>query len=70
MATAAIDWDRVKHAVLEELERQPLRPMQLLDALGNRYPDRVIKEGVLRLLQEGSIKMTPDQQLELAERAA
>jgi hypothetical protein len=70
MATAATDWDSVKQAVLDELELRALRPTELLNVLADRYPDRVIKEGVLRLLQERSIKMTPDQQLELAERAA
>ena len=66
MATAAIDWEIVKQLVLAELEqRRAVRPTELLTILANRYPDVVIKEGVLRLLQEQSIKMTPDQQLEL-----
>ena len=67
MATAAIDWESVKQLVLTELEqRKAVRPTELLTILADRYPDVVIKEGVLRLLQEQSIKMTPDQQLELA----
>jgi hypothetical protein len=70
MASAVIDWDSVKHVVLAELEHEALRPTELLDRLGDRFPDVVIKESVLRLLQEQSIKMTPDQQLELAEDAA
>lgn len=67
MATAAIDWESVKQLVLAELEqRRAVRPTELLTILADKYPDVVIKEGVLRLLQEQSIKMTPDQQLELA----
>ena len=71
MASAVIDWDSVKHVVLAELEEhKALRPTELLDKLGGKFPDVVIKESVLRLLQEREIKMTPDQQLELAEDAA
>jgi hypothetical protein len=71
MASAVIDWEGVKHLVLAELEEhKALRPTELLSKLADKYPDAVIKEGVLRLLQEHSIKMTPDQQLELTEEAA
>ena len=71
MASAVIDWEGVKHGVLAELgEHKALRPTDLLSNLAAKYPDAVIKEGVLRLLQERSIKMTPDQQLELTEEAA
>ncbi len=71
MASAVIDWEGVKHLVLAELEEhKALRPTELLNKLADKYPDAVIKEGVLRLLQEQSIKMTPDQQLELTEEAA
>jgi hypothetical protein len=70
MASAVIDWDGVKLLVLTELEHGALRPTELLSILSERYPDVVIKESVLRLLQEQSIQMTPDQQLQLAERAA
>lgn len=71
MATAAIDWEAVKQRVLTELrEHGAIRPTELLQYAADGYSDAVIKEGVLRLLQEQSIKMTPDQLLELIERAA
>ena len=69
MATAVVNLDIVKRSVLEALERNALRPTDLLALLGDRYPDVVVKEAVLRLLQEHSINMTPNQQLELADRA-
>jgi hypothetical protein len=67
MASTVIDWESVKLGVLKELEHRALRPTDLLNILGDRYPDTVIKESVLRLLQDQSIKMTPDQQLQVAE---
>jgi hypothetical protein len=70
MATAVIDWESVKLGVLRELEHKALRPTDLLNILSNRYPDAVIKESVLRLLQDQAIRMTPDQQLQLVEDAA
>lgn len=70
MASVVVDWESVKRLVLAELERQSLRPVDLLQNLNGRYPDAVIKETVLRLLQDQSIEMTPDQQLQLTERAA
>jgi hypothetical protein len=70
MASSAIDWDSVKRAVLDAIAQEALRPTALLDALGDRYPDVVIKEGVLRLLQEQRITMTADQQLASVGRAA
>jgi hypothetical protein len=69
MATTVVDLDTVKHSVLEELQRQALRPTELLDLLGDRYSDAAVKEAVLRLLQERLIQMTPDRQLQLAEAA-
>jgi hypothetical protein len=69
MATAIVDLDAVKHLVLTELGRNALRPTELLAMLGDQYPDVVVKEAVLRLLQEGFIKMTADRQLQLAEAA-
>lgn len=70
-ASAVIDWDSVKHVVLAELEEhEALRPTRLLTRLGDKFPDVVIKDSVQRLLQEQSIKMPPDQQLELPEDAA
>jgi hypothetical protein len=69
MATTVVDLDTVKHSVLEELQRQALRPTELLNLLGDRYSDAAVKEAVLRLLQERLIRMTPDRQLQLAEAA-
>ena len=69
MATIVIDLDMVKHLVLAELEQKALRPTELLNILGEKFPDVVVKEAVLRLLQDQSIKMTPDRQLQVAEAA-
>jgi hypothetical protein len=69
MATTTIDLDLVKRLILGELERKALRPTELLVILEDQYPDVVVKEAVLRLLQDQSIKMTPDRQLQVAEAA-
>jgi hypothetical protein len=69
MATTAVDLGMVKHLVLAELEQRPLRPTELLNILGDQYPDVAVKEAVLRLLQEGLIKMAADRQLQVAEAA-
>jgi hypothetical protein len=69
MATAVVDLDLVKDSVLEELQRNPRRPTELLDVLGDRYSDGAVKEAVLRLLQERLIQMTPDRQLQVADAA-
>jgi hypothetical protein len=63
MASPAIDWDAVKNLIMSELEKSPRRPTELLGILSNKVPDAVVKESVLRMLQDQSIKMTPDQQL-------
>lgn len=71
MATAEIKLEVVKEDVLAELQQhRALRPTELLRNLSGKYADVVIKEAVLWLLQEQSIKMTLDQQLQLAEKAA
>jgi hypothetical protein len=69
MATMVVDLDAVKHCVLEELQQRALRPTELLNVLGDKYPDSVVKEAVLRLLQERLIRMSADRQLQLAEAA-
>ena len=69
MATTVVNLDAVKHNVLEELQQKALRPTELLNILGEKYPDVAVKEAVLRLLQERLIRMTPDRQLQLAEAA-
>jgi hypothetical protein len=69
MATMVVNLDVVKRLVLTELEQRALRPTELLNILGDKYPDAVVKEAVLRLLQDQSIKMTPDRQLQVAEAA-
>ena len=69
MATTVVDLDTVKHNILEELQGKALRPTEILDILGDKYSDVVVKEAVLRLLQERVIEMTADRQLQLAEAA-
>jgi hypothetical protein len=69
MATTVVDLDTVKHNILEELQQKALRPTELLNILGDKYSDVVVKEAVLRLLQERVIEMTADRQLQLAEAA-
>jgi len=69
MATTLVDLDTVKHNILEELQRKPLRPTELLNILGDKYSDVAVKEAVLRLLQERLIKMSADRQLQVAEAA-
>jgi hypothetical protein len=69
MATTVVDLNAVKHNVLEELQQKALRPTELLNILGDKYSDVVVKEAVLRLLQERVIEMTPNRQLQLAEAA-
>jgi hypothetical protein len=69
MATTVVDLDTVKHNILEELQQKALRPTELLNILGDKYSDVVVKEAVLRLLQERVIEMTADRQLQLSEAA-
>jgi hypothetical protein len=69
MATTVVDLNAVKHNVLEELQQKALRPTELLNILGDKYSDVVVKEAVLRLLQERVIEMTTNRQLQLAEAA-
>ena len=69
MATTVVDLNAVKHNILEELQQKALRPTELLNILGDKYSDVVVKEAVLRLLQERVIEMTPNRQLQLAEAA-
>ena len=69
MATTVVDLDTVKHNILEELQQKAIRPTELLNILGDKYSDVVVKEAVLRLLQERVIEMTADRQLQLAEAA-
>lgn len=69
MASAVIDFDALKLVVLEQLKQKALRPTELLSILGDKYSDVVVKEVVLRLLQEQSITLTSDRQLQLSEGA-
>lgn len=68
MATAVIDLENVKAAVIGSLHTRTRRPTELLDALSVEYPESSIKEAVLRLLREGSIEMTPDRHLQETNR--
>jgi hypothetical protein len=70
MATMAVDFDVLKTAIIRQLEGHSQRPTELLEALGNEYPDVAIKEVVLRLLQEGRIELASDRQLHLAHQPA
>lgn len=65
MASTAIDLDTLRLLILQELGQHALRPTDLLSTLSDRYPDTVVKEVVLRLLQEHSIEITPERQLRL-----
>lgn len=56
----------VKDAILQHLSAGPSRPTEMLDTLGNQYSDFQLKEGLLRLLQEGVVEMTSDRRLKLA----
>jgi hypothetical protein len=63
MAPLTVDLNTLKERVVTELEHNPRRPTQLLDLLGEGYSDTLIKEAVLRLLQEGRIAMTASREL-------
>jgi hypothetical protein len=63
MATVLANLDEIKTAVINSLHNQTRRPIELLDSLSQDYPDIVIKEAVLRLLQEGDIEFTADRLL-------
>jgi hypothetical protein len=68
MATIAIDMniESLKTDVIHELDQHNRRPIELLRALGENYPDDRIKEAVLRLLQEGRIELTADRILRVS----
>lgn len=61
------DLEAVKQLVVAELRIKSPRPVELLTKLEAQSSDALVKEAVLRLLQEHSIKMTADQRLELVE---
>lgn len=63
MATVLANLDDIKTAVINSLHDRTRRPIELLDSLSRDYPDAVIKEAVLRLLQEGDIEFTADRLL-------
>jgi hypothetical protein len=68
MATVLANLDEIKTAVINSLQSQTRRPIELLDSLSKDYPDGFIKEAVLRLLQEGEIEFTADRLLREKER--
>jgi len=68
MATVLANLDEIKTAVINSLQNQTRRPIELLDSLSKDYPDGFIKEAVLRLLQEGEIEFTADRLLREKER--
>jgi hypothetical protein len=69
MAAAMNDAESLKKLVLDELGRNARRPTELLKILGDEYSDSdaLIKEVVLRLLQEHQIEMTPSQELHVVD---
>jgi len=69
MTTATVDMGEVKESVLVELGHNPRRPTELLTILGSRYSDPIIKEVVLRLLQEGRIQMAENRTLRIVGEA-
>jgi hypothetical protein len=68
MATIAIDFniETLKADVMRQLNERSRPPIELLNTLGDNYPDDRIKEAVLRLLQEGRIELTPDRILRVS----
>lgn len=57
MATAAVS---VRTAILRELTGKEIRPIDLLNTLGNKgYVESDIKEALSALLREGLIELTP-----------
>jgi hypothetical protein len=62
--------DAAKDAILEAVDAAgSIRPTELLSRLGGRFSDFEIKEAVLRLLNEGTVVLTSDRQLKLAQAA-
>jgi hypothetical protein len=70
MTPLTVDVNALKELVMTQLAHNPRRPTELLDSLGGEYPDSLIKETILRLLQEGQIAMTPNRELHIADQAA
>ena len=69
MAAVANDAESLKKLVLDELGRNARRPTELLRILGDEHldSDALIKEVVLRLLQEHQIEMTPSHELHVVD---
>ena len=61
--------DAAKDAILRQLALQPCRPTELLSTLGATFTDFEVKETVLRLLREGTVLVTSDRRLMLAQAA-
>ena len=59
--------DAARQAILRELADKTSRPTELLDKLGNRFTDFEIKETLLYLLNDGTLVLTSDRKLKLAE---
>jgi len=68
-ANMALPTRDVRDSILAEIQAGATRPTELLNRLGDRFPDFEIKEGLLRLLQEGLIELTSDRHLKLVEAA-
>ncbi len=61
--------DAARNAILHQLALDPMRPTELLNALGDEFTDFELKETVLRLLREGLVVATSDRKLTLTEAA-
>ncbi len=58
--------DAAKEAILQELANGLSRPTELLAKLEDRFTDYAIKEGLLQLLDDGTLILTSDRRLKRA----
>jgi hypothetical protein len=61
--------EALRRAILESIRGGATRPTELLGVLGDRFSDFEIKEGLLRLLQEGVVELSSDRHVRIAEAA-
>lgn len=55
--------EEVRSQILAEVLAGTTRPSDVLEHLRNRFSEFEIKEGLLRLLREGSLELTPDRRI-------
>ena len=58
--------EQVRERILAALANSQLQPTELLDLLENQFPESALKDIVVRLLQEGTIELTPTRHLHVA----